>query len=762
MTTHLVQDIIPQYVEMGLTVLPLCSADHKGMSTHHKQRCSTPGKVPLIAKWTQHKRTTREDIDQWLSKWPTMNVGLVLGQTVHWNMVGIDVDGEIGLSLLEEYSKGDLPATWEYTTGNGRRLLYLLPSKLVTKKHRITVAGQKGELAILCQGQQTVLPPSKHASGCCYTWLLERSPWEIDIAEAPLWVKDLIIQKSPIEDLPNFSSEDLSTPVIPMENQMKRTECERSNYLVRQVGALVAKGTLDYNTVLTTAGNLNINNCVPPLTNAEVLAMVDSIWNSEQEKRQAQLTRQRKRMEATPAALASAYMTHLKSTKQYLRVCIDRGIYYHSAEKKGPWKARTREFVETDLYVFLKSMDEGLATKSKIQGVEYALAKELEQLYGSGEEFDQGKSPQLLLIATQDGLLNWRTGSFVDWNPEYNNTLQITANWDPDVTSSKAWSVWQEALHEWLPDQKSVLFLQEYIGYSLLPNNKMRCAAFLYGQGANGKSLFLDCTMMLFGSSVVFTSPKALEKDFNTTQLLDKAMAINSDIDDKYLQGTGVLKQIIAGDPISAEYKYGKRFDFRPTCKLLFSANSLPKASDKSFGWYSRLKIVYFPRQFTPNQQYYQDMVELMGSEEGRSVMLYWAVEGLKRLNRQGHFTESVSMQRELENYRRDNDNVLAFAKEALLPSSVEGGYKTAIITSVLYSMYKHWCDLQGTKCTTSREFVKRLKIIGYTMKTMRWRSCDGRWKTFSSVANVLPNPECPDLDTEEFIVLQKTMLHLK
>ncbi|WP_339192775.1 bifunctional DNA primase/polymerase [Paenibacillus sp. FSL W8-1287] len=175
---RVVSEAMKAYAALGWPVIPLCSHDHAGMSESHRLSCSRPGKRPLIKEWTEAKVPSDETIDEWAQEWPTMNVGLVLG-TVS-GLVGIDVDGPYGEELLAEWSSGDLPDTWEFTTpGGGRRLLYAVPSGLKTTKYA------KGhpekpheECALLGDGHQTVLPPSRHANGGLYSWKGGCNPWE--------------------------------------------------------------------------------------------------------------------------------------------------------------------------------------------------------------------------------------------------------------------------------------------------------------------------------------------------------------------------------------------------------------------------------------------------------------------------------------------------------------------------------------------------------------------------------------------------------
>lgn len=173
-----VPEAMKAYARLGWPIIPLCSNDHSGMSEHHRKNCSKPGKTPLIQDWPNALVPDDEKIEEWARTWPSMNVGLVLGSCS--GIVAIDVDGEYGEDLLKEWSEGDLPDTCEFSTpGGGRRLMYAVPSDIkVSKYSKSHPEKPHEECALLGDGCQTVLPPSRHANGDLYEWKGGHTPWE--------------------------------------------------------------------------------------------------------------------------------------------------------------------------------------------------------------------------------------------------------------------------------------------------------------------------------------------------------------------------------------------------------------------------------------------------------------------------------------------------------------------------------------------------------------------------------------------------------
>src|SRR5262249_5328903 len=126
-----------------------------------------------------------QEVERWWNRWPKANVGVALGPVSR--LIGLDIDGPEGEAKLLELSRGDLPPTLEFITGQGRRLLYALPHGHPCRT--IPFRAEDGEpLKVLAHGSQTVMPPSMHRSGAEYAWVDGHRPGEIEPAICPAWL----------------------------------------------------------------------------------------------------------------------------------------------------------------------------------------------------------------------------------------------------------------------------------------------------------------------------------------------------------------------------------------------------------------------------------------------------------------------------------------------------------------------------------------------------------------------------------------------
>lgn len=176
------------YRELCWAVVPLCGIHH---------HCPTPGKIPVdlttgqhLRGWQQRGIPAPDEIEAWLDSplADRANLGCLTGRVS--GVVALDIDGEGGEVLLAKYSQGDLPPTWEYRTGGGRRVIYRYEDGLRSLK--LSGDGEHEGLEVLSDGRQMVIPPSHHKTGPDYAWEPGRDPWTFgDVAPCPAWVRNL-------------------------------------------------------------------------------------------------------------------------------------------------------------------------------------------------------------------------------------------------------------------------------------------------------------------------------------------------------------------------------------------------------------------------------------------------------------------------------------------------------------------------------------------------------------------------------------------
>lgn len=150
------------------------------------------GKHPAIAEWNNRASTDPDVVRQWWENSPENNIG-VFCQPSGFFVIDIDPrsDGTVSFDKFEQLVDGALPPTVEATTGNysykggesrGRHLFYKCdPSEQLVGN--LKSAGLPG-IDIKHNGY-VLIAPSRHFSGVCYEWAPGHAPWEMEMAEAP-------------------------------------------------------------------------------------------------------------------------------------------------------------------------------------------------------------------------------------------------------------------------------------------------------------------------------------------------------------------------------------------------------------------------------------------------------------------------------------------------------------------------------------------------------------------------------------------------
>lgn len=234
------------YAERGWSVIPM----------------QPRGKRPIIA-WRefQQRIPKDEEIAQWFKRWPNANLGIVTGRVS--GLVVVDIDTRHGgpQSLAAaEARHGALPATMEVATGGGgRHLYYAHPGAPMANR----VAMLPG-IDLRGDGGCAVAPPSVHPSGRRYTWVAGRGPGEVALAPMPV----------------HFGG--AARPPGHPRHHWRRLVREnigkgaRNNTVASLCGYLMHRG-VDTAVVAELMLAWNRDHCRPPLPDAEVIQVVESI-----------------------------------------------------------------------------------------------------------------------------------------------------------------------------------------------------------------------------------------------------------------------------------------------------------------------------------------------------------------------------------------------------------------------------------------------------------------------------------------------------
>jgi len=310
------------------------------------------------------------------------------------------------------------------------------------------------------------------------------------------------------------------------------------------------------------------------------------------------------------------------------------------------------------------------------------------------------------LINVQNGMLNWRTGELLPHHPKYRSTIQIEAPWDPNATCEPIDAFFSQVLAA-----DEVALAHEFLGYLLLPDTSFGKCLVAVGGGGNGKSSYLRLVTGFIGLRNIsnYSLHQIAEERFSVAGLLGKLVNVYDELEAKAVENTGIFKQIVTGDAIKAEEKGRAPFYFRPFSRLVFATNQMPTANDRSQAFFDRLIFLQFPNRFRGTKGQVRNYDEyLLGLPGARARLLHHAVDGLRRLTQQGHFTPSATSEAAIEDYRIECNSAYEFVRETCSFEDPTGWISKAS----LYSAYRVWAIEQGRKPLSSRHFSKVVKDL--------------------------------------------------
>ena len=291
-------------------------------------------------------------------------------------------------------------------------------------------------------------------------------------------------------------------------------------------------------------------------------------------------------------------------------------------------------------------------------------------------------------IAFKNGVYDMSENKLMAFSPELIITNKIP--WD---YNEKAYSeIVDKTLNKIACNDESIRhLLEECIGYCMFRKSEMSKFFIMTGEKNNGKSTFLEMVKTMLGEdNISALDLEDMNERFSVSALFGKLANIGDDISDEFLHGRGIsmLKKVVSGNYVKAEFKGKDAFFFNPYVKLLFSANDIPRTKDKTGAVLRRMVIIPFNARFTKDDPDYDPyIIYKLKSAEAMEYLIQIGLDGLYDVLANNGFTESTKVEEAIEEYQEDNNPVLSFLKDA----EIEGRF-----TSDVYKEYQVFCIENG------------------------------------------------------------------
>lgn len=269
-----IQQAALTYTSFGINVVLLGDA-----GTSYSKR-------PRFKSWGAQATSDEEILASQFEQYPKSNVGALLGPT--GGVIDIEFDSDEGRETADRLF-GDSTVTPTYRSRRSVHRLFKWSDKLPNKQ-KMEIDGLEIRIGGGNAQTQSVLPPSMHESGERYEWLPGLSIFEVELAEVPESVLLMIANQG--GSVAAAGSSDWH------EQQEGVEEGGRNMALAQMVGVWLVRLTDEeiedrdrLREVWLTALGWNAQN-KPPLDEAEVRRVFESILRRERERRLSQATEQ--------------------------------------------------------------------------------------------------------------------------------------------------------------------------------------------------------------------------------------------------------------------------------------------------------------------------------------------------------------------------------------------------------------------------------------------------------------------------------------
>ncbi len=440
----------------------------------------------------------------------------------------------------------------------------------------------------------------------------------------------------------------------------------------------------------------------------------------------------------------------------------DEGGLYHYDKDEGLWRLVERSEASRIVMSFSSSpLVNGALLKVNSTKPAIEMAEDLAAIPGFFAEAPAG-------LAFENTFLELVGGRFVPRRPDPTHRVRVRYAFDydpnagcpqflkfleqiltPPADHEGPVPVNHEARREFAEEYRARLaFLQEYLGLSLLGKAPQYAgkALILLGEGANGKSTFLEIVKATFPTGTVTgVAPHRWLNEKHAALLVGRLLNIVGELPSRELHESAEYKSAVTGDAdMLCRNPYERSFTFRAICGHIFAANQMLASGDGSHGFFRRNAVIPFERTFLEAEQDKELAQRIIETELGG--VLNWLLEGAQRALTRGKICAAPrSSTKIVDDWQAKSDPVrywvLRHCQGVLDPAhlSCDASYQRSV--ELLFGDYKQWAEGDGRRQISLSTFAERLTKV---TKDLAQSDLQGRTKFFGPLERTFGDDEEP------------------
>ena len=346
-----------------------------------------------------------------------------------------------------------------------------------------------------------------------------------------------------------------------------------------------------------------------------------------------------------------------------------------------------------------------LTSAKTVAGVE-RLAKVDRRIAATIEQWDT--DPE---VFNSKETINLRTGERYAPRPEdYCTKLSPVVDMDGDCP------LWRAFLARVTDgDEELQAYLARVCGYWLTGHTHEHALFFLYGTGANGKTVFIETIQGIMGEYATTTPVEtfmAARGERHPTELAalrGARLVVAPETEAGRHWNESRIKQITGGDRIAARFVKQDFFTFKPTFKICIVGNHKPSLRTIDEAIRRRMHLVPFAVTI-PKGERDRKLAEKLKQEWGG--ILAWAVQGCLEWRNVG-LSPPQAVREATNNYLAAEDSFATWLEECTEPA-VDWNFEKS---ADLFTSWKAWAEKAGENPGTRKRFAGTLQDRGYAPK---------------------------------------------
>jgi putative DNA primase/helicase len=324
-------------------------------------------------------------------------------------------------------------------------------------------------------------------------------------------------------------------------------------------------------------------------------------------------------------------------------------------------------------------------------------------------------------LNTPGGIVDLRTGVLRPGKRE-DYCTKITA-----VAPAESCSLWHQFLARITYGNGQLQhFLQRVCGYALTGITREHALFFLYGTGANGKSVFINTIAGVMGEYAkaapieTFIASSSEHHPTDLAGLQGARLVTAVETEDGRRWAESKLKVLTGGERIPARFMRQDFFEYVPQFKLLIAGNHKPGLRTVDEAMRRRLNLLPFTVTI-PAQERDLELREKLRAERGG--ILQWMIEGCLSWQREGLNAPAV-VRAATTDYLAAEDTLGRWLEECCVSDN-----RCSSSASALFGSWKRWCEQNGEQSGSQKGFSESLQSRGFS----RVRKAQGK-RAFSGL----------------------------